>query len=168
MDADFLLPALQTNFHAMKAISTFLKTAKDRNDIVLAFRDMDMIAQDTESLLRDAFKTIIPPNALGTSRWGSESDFPANANEVLQALQTSLALMELEVENLLKRRLETLDETEYQKVKRRTDNVIRLIGSIARYYKGAIVYNYPGFWTVILEKQFEKYLKIKDKDPGSS
>jgi hypothetical protein len=161
MDADFLLPALQTNFHAMQAIATFLDTANDRSDVLCAFGDMDTIAQDTEGLLKDAFKSILPPEALGASRLPRRSDVPLSVDEVLQAFQTSLAIMEIEIESLLKKRVDVLGDEEYMKLKRRTDYVITMIGITARYYKKSITAKHPGFWTEILDRQFEKYLKIK-------
>jgi hypothetical protein len=86
---------------------------------------------------------------------------PLSSAEVLEALQTSVALMALEAEMILGRSVNELLDEEFADIKRKSDVLIGAIGSTARYYKKSIVDQYPGFWTDILEKQFEIYLKMR-------
>lgn len=159
MDAESLLASLETNLAGMRAIAVFLRVSKDKNDILLALKDVDMIAEDTASILYEAFGPVLTPKALGASRFSSQGDVPLTPKEVLESFYTATSIMTLELEILMSKKVEAFaTEKEYQKSKRREKYVMESMGRIARYYKNILIAD--GLWTDILAKQFEKYLKM--------
>lgn len=167
MDPESVRMALASNYEAMSAIAVFLDTCEDPLEIMEAARDMDLVLRETESILRRVFSPILPRSPGSGASIGASSRLPRrsgvilSASEVLDALETSVGLVRMEAEILLGKSVNEIDDVEFTGIKARTDYLIAFLGSIARYYKKAIVANHPGFWTDILEKQFEKYLKIK-------
>lgn len=159
MDADFLLSALETNLAGMRAISLFLRASKDRDDILLAMKDVDMIAEDTESILREAFEPILHREELGSSRFSGSGEEPLTPKEMLEAFYTAMAIMTLDLEILMSKKAESFrTDAEYERSKRREKHIMKIIGHVARYYKSIFIAD--GLWTDILAKQFERYLKM--------
>jgi hypothetical protein len=121
-----------------------------------ALNDLHVILDDTERLLREAFPEA---GSLGASRLPRNPEQPLPPKGSLEVLQTTLDLMQIEVEMLLRQPWAT--DEEYQRISSRRDFIIKLMGYMARYYKISITSRAPEAWTVEVEKKFEKFLKIK-------
>lgn len=161
-EADFLLTALQTNVQTMKAITLFIKSPCAKDDLPEALMDMEFISESTGDLLSEAFDPLRNHESMGVNpRLPMRRGEILTPGEVLEAFQTSLDLLTMEASVLLSKNMKDADEKEYDKIKKRTDHVISLIGVYARLYKRHIQSQHPGLWSAVMEKQFEKYLKIK-------
>lgn len=120
-----------------------------------ALTDLNTILGDSEALLRDLFAD---PPSMGASRLPKRSGPPLSPSEALEALETSLDLMQIEVETLL--REPWTDEARYRQIARRRDYIIKMMGHLARYYKKVIQARDPSAWTPSVEHRFEKFLRI--------
>jgi hypothetical protein len=161
--SSFALSTLRSNLTIAKVVVDFLLYAGPdgpRETIVAALGDLDHILDDSGNLLREAFDCNENEDvSLNGSRLPKRGDRPLTPDEALDFLQTSLDLIQIEVEVLLSKPWAT--DVEYQRTSGRRDYLIKLMGRMARYYRAAFIHNTPSTWTPELEKRFEKFLKIK-------
>lgn len=113
---------------------------------------MDHVEEDLRSLFPGA-------PALGASRLPARRGRPLTPAEALDALETALDIMRMEVEILL--REPWTDEERYRRVAQRRDHVIKMMGHMARYYKSVIRSRDPSVWTPEVERRFSKFLRIE-------
>jgi hypothetical protein len=154
-----VLAELGNNRTMAKAVVDFLiyaGTDAPQDIFRAALGDLHAILDDTEDLLRQAFHF---EDSLGASRLPQRPEKPLTPKEALEAFQTTLDIMQIEVEALLRKPWAT--DEEYKRIARRRDHVIQMMGHFARYYKAVIVSRDPGTWTPEIEKRFEKFLNIK-------
>ena len=129
-----------------------------RETIVAALGDLNGILDDSMNLLREAFNYNEDVSLKG-SRLPKRGDHPLTPDEALDFLQTSLDLIQIEVEVLLSKPWAT--DVEYRGTADRRDYLIKLMGYMARYHKATLTHRTPSAWTPEIEKRFEKFLKIK-------
>lgn len=157
--SSFALSTLRSNLTIAKVVVDFLLYAGangPRETIAAALVDLNGILDESGNLLKEAFSCEV---SLGASQLPRRSDRPLTPDEALDFLQTSLDLIQIEVEVLLAKSWAT--DAEYQGTADRRNYLIKLMGHMARYYRAALSHQSPSSWTPELEKRFEKFLKIK-------
>ncbi len=107
-----------------------------------ALGDLHAILDDTETVLQQAFPRS---DSLGASRLPRRSEKPLTPKEALEALEITLDLMQIEVEELLRQPWAT--DQKYRRIARRRDHVIKMMGHMARYHKAVIMHRDPAVWT---------------------
>jgi len=125
--------------------------------IAEAVEKLNELLEDVGYLLNLAFENCL---SLGTSRLPGRRDKPLTPAEALDVLQTTLDLMRVEVESLLKERPGLTEEQE-EAIRQRRDFVIGMMGYYARFFKSSIISRHPEVWTEEIEKRFDPFLKIK-------
>jgi hypothetical protein len=151
---------LRSNYAMGKAIVDFLiyaGTDSPSEVTQAALGDFHAILDDTERLLQEAFPG--GGASLQASRLPQRPEKPLTPKEALEALETTLDLMQIEVEALLRQPWAT--DEEYRRISIRRDHVITMMGHMARYYKAVIVRRDPTVWTPEVEKRFAKFIRIK-------
>jgi len=154
-----LIPrAINTNFHVQKCIAMFLRFNDAPALARAALRDSYFILDDTVLLLEGLLEGV-PKTQMGSRLPRGFSEKPT-VEELVDTMQTSIDLLAIETEIILKKSLEISDE-EYSRQSERTHDLIRIMGSFAHYLKSAVQSRDPEAWTEELERRFEKFLKIR-------
>lgn len=160
MRSVFVLTALKTNNMMIKSICDFLLMTRGTappETIDQAVGELDFVLEDTGYLLNHAFNRNI---SMAASRLPKRPERPLTPKEALEVLETTLGIMQAEVEALLEEK-PGFTEEQYEAIKRRRDYVIAMMGFQARFYKAYIQGKDPTAWTSDIEKRFDKFLKIK-------
>jgi hypothetical protein len=143
----------------IKGLVDFLRLMGDeapKETVEEAVGKLNEILEDVAYLLNHAFEENL---ALGNSRLPGHRSSPLTLEEALEILQTTLDIMQIEVESLLKDR-PGLNERQDEAIRERRDFVIGMMGYYARFYKSSIRGRYPGAWTEEIEGRFSQFLKI--------
>jgi hypothetical protein len=150
--------AIKTDYSAHKCIAMFLQINEDPALARSALSEAYFILNDTVLLLEGLLEGL-EKIQLGSRLPRGFSEKPS-VDELVDTLQTLIDLLAIETEIVLKKSLDVSDE-EYSKQSDRTRDLIKIMGSFARYLKSAVQARGPGAWTAELERRFEKFLEIQ-------
>lgn len=160
MFAGFIQSAIKADVIMARGIIEFLTGMAGEipeDTIQEAVEKLNEIIEDMAYLLNQTFEANL---ALGNaSRLSGKRSAPLTPQEAIEVLGTTLDLMSIEVEALLRDK-PGLTEEQAESIRERRDFVIGMMGHYARFYRASIKGRHPEAWTEETEKRFEKYLKI--------